>query len=45
MKDAQRFTVEVEKEDVVVVGSDGLMDNLVSAGSRSEDRIAIVMSQ
>ncbi|RSH89582.1 hypothetical protein EHS25_002133 [Saitozyma podzolica] len=28
MKDAQRFTVEVEKEDVVVVGSDGLMDNL-----------------
>lgn len=34
MKDAQRFTVEVEKEDVVVVGSDGLMDNLVSARFR-----------
>jgi serine/threonine protein phosphatase PrpC len=30
MKDAQRFQVEVEREDVVVVGSDGLMDNLVS---------------
>jgi hypothetical protein len=30
MKDAQRFDVRVEKGDLVVVGSDGLMDNLVS---------------
>lgn len=30
MKDAERVEVEVEENDVVVVGSDGLMDNLVS---------------
>lgn len=29
MKDAKRFEVAVEERDVVVVGSDGLMDNLV----------------
>lgn len=30
MKDAERIEVEVEENDIVVVGSDGLMDNLVS---------------
>lgn len=30
MKDAKRYDIGVEKEDVVIVGSDGLMDNLVS---------------
>ena len=29
MKDAKQYEVEVEKGDVVIVGSDGLMDNLV----------------
>jgi protein phosphatase PTC7 len=29
MKDAQKFSVGVEQGDIVVVGSDGLMDNLV----------------
>lgn len=29
MKDAKRYDVGVGKGDVVVVGSDGLMDNLV----------------
>jgi hypothetical protein len=29
MKDADRMEVEVEVNDIVVVGSDGLMDNLV----------------
>lgn len=28
MKDAKRYDIGVEKEDVVIVGSDGLMDNL-----------------
>jgi serine/threonine protein phosphatase PrpC len=32
MKDAKRYDIGVEKEDVVIVGSDGLMDNLVSVG-------------
>ncbi len=31
MKDAKRYDVGVSKGDVVVLGSDGLMDNLVSA--------------
>jgi protein phosphatase PTC7 len=35
MKDADRVEVEVEENDVVVVGSDGLMDNLVSNCSPS----------
>jgi protein phosphatase PTC7 len=30
MKDAEKSEVEVEKGDVVVLGSDGLMDNLVN---------------
>lgn len=30
MKDAMSWQVPVEKEDIVVLGSDGLMDNLVS---------------
>lgn len=30
MKDAMSWSVPVEREDVVVLGSDGLMDNLVS---------------
>jgi len=30
MKDAQRYDVSVSKGDIVVLGSDGLMDNLVS---------------
>lgn len=30
MKDAKQWKVEVEQEDVVVMGSDGLVDNLVS---------------
>jgi hypothetical protein len=30
MKDAMRFEVGVERGDLVVLGSDGLMDNLVS---------------
>lgn len=30
MKDAMRFDVGVKKGDIVVLGSDGLMDNLVS---------------
>jgi len=34
MKDAARYDVEVMKGDIVVLGSDGLMDNLVSALSR-----------
>jgi hypothetical protein len=33
MKDAMSWQVPVEKEDVVVLGSDGLMDNLVSSPS------------
>jgi hypothetical protein len=35
MKDAMSWQVPVEKEDVVVLGSDGLMDNLVSFSSLS----------
>lgn len=35
MKDAQRFDVGVGRGDVVVVGSDGLMDNLVSSSASS----------
>lgn len=31
MKDAQLFSVDVEKGDIVVMGSDGLSDNLVSS--------------
>jgi len=30
MKDAMSFRIPVEREDIVVLGSDGLMDNLVS---------------
>lgn len=30
MKDAMSFRFPVEREDIVVLGSDGLMDNLVS---------------
>lgn len=30
MKDAQAFTVVVEKGDIIVMGSDGMSDNLVS---------------
>lgn len=30
MKDAKRYDITVEREDVVIVASDGLMDNLVS---------------
>jgi hypothetical protein len=30
MKDAMSFRVPVEREDIVVLGSDGLIDNLVS---------------
>jgi hypothetical protein len=29
MKDAQAFNVAVEKGDVIIMGSDGLSDNLV----------------
>lgn len=29
MKDAMSFRVPVEREDIVVLGSDGLLDNLV----------------
>ena len=34
MKDAKRYDVGVGRGDVVVVGSDGLMDNLVSKRRR-----------
>jgi len=30
MKDARRYDVGVDRGDVVILGSDGLMDNLVS---------------
>jgi hypothetical protein len=33
MKDAKQYNVGVEKGDVVIVGSDGLMDNLVGLGT------------
>lgn len=35
MKDAKRYDVGVGKGDVVVVGSDGLMDNLVRGVCRA----------
>ena len=35
MKDAERSEVPVERDDVVVVGSDGLMDNLVSGSHKA----------
>lgn len=40
MKDAQRYDVSVSKGDIVVLGSDGLMDNLVSCARR--DTIVMV---
>ncbi len=33
MKDAELFTIKVEKHDIVVMSSDGLVDNLVSRAS------------
>lgn len=38
MKDAMRFDVPVKKGDIVVVGSDGLMDNMVSPKSPQVSR-------
>jgi protein phosphatase PTC7 len=37
MKDAQSFSVTVEKGDIVVMGSDGLSDNLVSLETARRD--------
>ena len=31
MKDAMSFRIPVESEDIVILGSDGLIDNLVSS--------------
>lgn len=39
MKDAKRYDINVRKGDVVVVGSDGLMDNLVSRHVDSVKRL------
>jgi hypothetical protein len=35
MKDAMAFRIPVEREDIVVLGSDGLIDNLVSCPALS----------
>jgi putative cell wall-binding protein len=37
MKDAMAFRIPVEREDIVVLGSDGLIDNLVSCPALSSE--------